>query len=868
MSTGEQALVRLAGLPVGLWTAGGAPELFATAHALGLRRAAHTTRARALAALISDTLVPHPAFSGAERRTLIELRRALAAGRPPTPPVLAAARTLLAAPTTRITLVDALARARRELAETLAEGAAIAEAEAAYERAVTAEAARTADLGWRTLRTAGPGAAELLAEDPDLVADVLARLARGERWTDKRLRTRADHLWRLLGRACVKTTPRSWLGHLAVLPVAEGAGDGGADSVGGLLSVDVRAGAHAVHRMQNVHATAGADAGADTDGTVRLSTTGLCRRGPDRVACWTVHPTDPSRLHAVGLRATPLLNAVLDLLDTGPRTRAEVLDTLLPAGTAANRRAVLAEFLTHLVGLGLLQERSVPRQTLTAWPPPADAFTDTFTDGFTDVYRHARGRIDAVAAQRIRAALGTARRLAALRPATPPAPHPVLALVDEVPRPVPELLAAFLDARPDWTPPPAAAPRWPLPAPGAAGGAYGRLLDLVRAHALRRPEEPFRVDAELLDALGADPGTGTGAGPVDCLLHPLPVRAPGDPAAVLEGTGPAARLDARFAPALRRLHGHAPGVDAHRALLARTEPHADGRFVEVLVPPLRDRAANAVRRPRYTGLWTGDGDPAAYHDEDDALPGGSERIPLHRITVRRDADDRIVVEGPDGRTLWPVHHATRAALPPWDVVLALLTSSPNPLPVRGLGFGGLANALPELDRLPRIVADDTLVLGRAGWRVPQDETPDPLAPWPEKLRAVAAWTRRRGLPRFVFATAVGGRRPVPVDLASLPGVRQLERLARAVAPDPLYLEEMLPAPDDALVRDTAPGTPTAAGAAPDRLIAQLLLRFTGSEPVARPGAQRSAHASSTPPRPDATSRGPRDPVDSRQAPTV
>ncbi|MCP9963745.1 lantibiotic dehydratase family protein [Streptomyces somaliensis] len=223
-------------------------------------------------------------------------------------------------------------------------------------------------------------------------------------------------------------------------------------------------------------------------------------------------------------------------------------------------------------------------------------------------------------------------------------------------------------------PPPRAArtPGWA--APGAPGGepGYAALLDHLAA---RAGEERVDLDDALLDALGAPPADeALPPWPFDCLLRPL-AGGPGSPVAVLETASPAGMLDARFAEGMRALDGGYGAADAYRAFLADLERRTGVRFVELLVPPLAERAANAVRRPVVTSWWTGDPDPTPYHGP---VGGEARYLPLDRITVRT-RDGRLVAEA-DGRRIVPVHHATRGPVPPYDRLLRLLLAAGLPPP--------------------------------------------------------------------------------------------------------------------------------------------------------------------------------------------
>jgi hypothetical protein len=387
--------------------------------------------------------------------------------------------------------------------------------------------------------------------------------------------------------------------------------------------------------------------------------------------------------------------------------------------------------------------------------------------------------------------------VAAARPGT----HPVLATVDAVPLPVTELVSRFLDGR---APRPLERPRagWPRPEPGTA---HDRLCAWIAAHA---DDGEADLTPSLLDDLGV-PAAAPRPWPVDCLVRPLP---DGRPFAVLEGVLAAGVADARFADALRGLHDDVSHVDAYRSFLDAVAARCGVDVVEVLVPPNGTRGANTVRRPRYTGVWTGDADSATYLG--DHGPAG-RFLPLGQITVRRDGE-RIVAEDPAGRPLWPVCHATRVPPPPWDVVLALLTAA---APVGRLAGpflpGDPTTAFPGLRRVPRLVVGGGLVLAPRAVVLSRDELPRAGAPVEERVRALARLRAETGAPRWNFLRAPGAGRPRPVDLDSITALRVIDRALGDPAVSLLVLEEMLPGPDELAVRDEH-GEP---------LAAQLLLRL-------------------------------------------
>ncbi|WP_344562593.1 lantibiotic dehydratase [Streptomyces axinellae] len=400
---------------------------------------------------------------------------------------------------------------------------------------------------------------------------------------------------------------------------------------------------------------------------------------------------------------------------------------------------------------------------------------------------------------------------------------------------------------------------------------YGRLLAHIGAHL---DAEEVDLDVALLDALGAPRVPGVlEAWPADCLLRPLPplppvlstpsaVSAPSAPSAaptgpgtgtgphagagplaVLETVSPAGMVDARFAEALSALHGGEQGSGAghadaaayrnpavYRDFLAAFERKAGVRFVEVLLPPLAEAAANAVRRPVLTSWCTGDPNTALYYPgtgsesragiggpaeagSRSGLPAAATHLPLDRLTLR-SAGDVLIAEA-DGVRVLPVHHATRTPAPPYDGLLRLLTAAGHPATSYAVQLDGLAAAFPRAPRVPRLTVGGVLVVSPAQWRVPRADLWRPGEPEAAKVTALARLRRSAGLPRFAYVRPEPAAKPLPVDLAALPVFQALERLCQASPGEDLIFEEALPGPDAPALRDRRRGPGPARGPDPD-----------------------------------------------------
>ncbi|ANH94969.1 lantibiotic dehydratase [Streptomyces sp. SAT1] len=828
---GNTALLRVAGMPCDAWTAGAAPHLFDAVlrHTDTAERLAE--RGRVLADRLGEEAVPHPALRAAERGAVLALRRRLHSGLPPRPADHLLLRDSAAVPAPLTEAVHDLLRRTEAAEETLA----------GLRQAIADEQERLAVRAWRTASDSPFLRAFLDSAAPGLADDVRRRLAAGEAWSSRRLRKRAAYLWRAMGRAAAKTTPRGWAGQIAALPVT--AGDGGGPL---LLPAGAALGALAAVAVENVHLVRTRPAPTElrtapatlllTPAPLHFTEPPAAAPGgaPGQVRCYVVDPREPGRLRQIVLRRTRALEGVLAVLADGPRPLGDLEAALAttaapPGGPPMASTEVLRGFLQHLLALGVLQICRAPRRHCADWIPAAAVTTGAplprtpaDTPGapdtghwFLDSYRrpHPRTRVPGAAAARVRDGLRIAARIAALcaadSPPDPPAQRPEFAGLTEQPRPVGEFLAERLPAEH-----PRPAPRHPTgwaPAHDPAGP-YARLLGRLDA-AARSGADRVSVDDALLDELGAPAAeSALPCWPVDCLLRPLAPHEGRGPVAVLETASAAGVLDARFADGLRALHGGYGNSDAYRDFLAAVERRTGVRFVDLLVPPLNERSANAVRRPVTTRWWTGDPDPTPYYGP---LTRHARYLPLDRISLRREGR-RIVAEA-DGRRIVPVYHATRSPAPPYDTLVRLLLAASHPAASYLLRLDTLDAALPDRPVLPRLTAGDDLVLAPATWRVDRARLwqpgDDPLT----KVRTLALLRRTAGLPRHAFVRTAPGAKPVPVDLASLTALHLLERLCAQQAGAFLLVEEMLPAPDGLLLRDPVHG-----GAA---VAAQVLLRL-------------------------------------------
>lgn len=836
---GEPALLRTGGLPIRLWLDAANPPLFARLRRVErLRSRCHRVGA-ALAAEIGDVLVTDPAIGPAQRRLALACRRRLHRGD-------ATDQTRLAA------LAEATrAAGQPRLAERILAAAVLgAELRDESDRAAAAVATEQDRLlagPWASLTGCAVGRRALADGTIAAGEDTERRLRAGTGWSSKRLRQRSEYLWRMIERGTVKTTPRGWFGHVTLLTVGP---DGpGPDAPGRLLlAEDV-----AARWTENLHeGRRSATARPVLEPTTVLALSPLHRVDGDHLRVWSVHPERTEAVQPVQVRLSPALARLYALLRDGARTVAEVEAGMLPATApeltapeppAAAGRAELRPFLAHLVRLGICQASTEPRVLRTGWAPAGSGpagpaglagLADPETPGFLDVYRRTGTAWPAASRDLLTSAVGLLSRLTAAIEEDRPAPADPFDQIDAEPRPILDLLTEHLDTLdPDAV---VTAPRPPSvwPAAHRAGSAYDRLLGWLAA----RPTGPGTsadITADLLDTVGAP--TTAFDWPVDCLVRP--VR--GGPVA-LDAVRPAGILDSRFAGELATLHGSLPQVQAYREFLHALDAETGIPSVELLVPPQSIWAANAVRRPLYTRYWTGDADLRSYCPAD---PADATYLPLDDLTVRR-ADGRLLVEA-GGRPVRVVYHATRMAAQPWDVLLSVLMAGSRMAGARYRRLRHSLSALPDRRHVPRITLAGSVILTPTQWLLEPGDLWDPRDPAAAKAAALTRLRDRLGLPRWVMVRAASHDRRRACDLDSLRALAVLEAYAEEVAAgadapagagaDGVVIEEMVPTPDELVVRDSAAGA--------DPVVAELMLRLpAGVDPavLARAAAQADSGA--------------------------
>ncbi|MBO8196477.1 lantibiotic dehydratase, partial [Streptomyces oryzae] len=395
VSLGSTALLRVAGVPVEQWCRAGSPELFRRADELADRRGRIAERARAASVRLGDEIVPDRRLTTADRRAALTLRRRLHSGDVPEDlPAVLPDPGILAA------IDPDLVRELRELGD---ETAALRVSYGAFGREVAAERERTS-LALLGLARTDPALGSLVEEAaPGAVRDLERRAAAGEPWCGKRQRKRVCYLWRALGRAAAKTTPRGWAGQLAVLPVRADA----AGQQGGLLPEPGwgwALGEVAARRTENVHWLwlRLRDLDLSAAGPQMLlapaplrHTSGAPGAGELHVCVVDPRPDGGGRLRRLTLRRTPMLEAVLNFLEPAPRTLGALEASLAPPSS----RPVLRAFLAHLHCLGVLQVCGVPEARRLHWtmqapgpriPLQGEAARGSFLDSYRKLEPAAR----------------------------------------------------------------------------------------------------------------------------------------------------------------------------------------------------------------------------------------------------------------------------------------------------------------------------------------------------------------------------------------------------------------------------------------------------------------------------------------------
>jgi hypothetical protein len=789
------ALLRCAGLPIEFWLAASAEPLFGKLAAFELQLQRHRAEAMALADRLGRELIPDPALSARDRAHVLAVRRQLHGG---------TARGETEAALGAMADWPAVAAQLRAVA---AEGRQLDQQLAELRNEVGAEQARLPGAAWQLVERHPAVRAALWQANPDLLDDLTQRVAAAEPWSSKRMRQRGEYLWRILTRGSARATPRGLLGQLCLLPI-------GVSRVDGPEWPPIRlTGELAWEWTDNVFLRSTSQDGLSPD--VLVSLTPLHWTTGQHVQFWVRRPEVVDRLIDVRLRDTTALHALRMALADGPLSLGELTDRLAPAEPDGSGAAVLAGLVRHLAGLGVLELSRPAKRSVTGWQAGDPAIDQLPRTGYLDGYRRAGGPLPVGLVARLEGLAGRALRVLEVI-GTPPR-----RLQDDLlgpePRPLLAVLADLLERQARRSPEPTVTEQQPAsvhPHDWLDAGStppdtgYGRLLSWLTERFATGGPVDLDSEPNLRRLPPAQPDW-----PIDCMIRPI--GGEDGALAVLDRIEPAGVLDSRFAETLAELDPAATGAqEDYRAFLSEVERLGGGRFVEILIPPLAVRAANAIRRPPYTRCWTGDSNRSHY------LGGSAAEatyLPLADITLRT-VDGRVQAEA-GGQPIWPIYHATRTAPPPWRELLdLLLPASPWPGRKRWRTLGWTLAGWPQLDHLPRLtVGGGALVLAPEQWRLRLD------LDWPARqdlltqCRQLLRWRSERGLPRWVSVVSEVHADPVPCDLASVHTAALFDRYVRRGTTE-LWAAEMLPDPRKLVVGDGRhrPGLGT---------VAELLLRL-------------------------------------------
>lgn len=771
-------MVRMAGLPISLWLAGASPALFGQLRHLDGRYESCFEEGRRLAEIVGTELIPHPLLTKAQRATALAVRRSLHSSTAVRDADLAAVCELATVLGNR-TLTTQLDAYRALL------GRIQGDEEVAADQ-VEEELAALRARAWQLVTSNPVLYLAVLESDADTLRDIERRVAVGEPWSTKRMRQRADYLWRMINRGAAKVMPRGWLGQVFVVEVRQG----------GTLQLELNPEIGKVS-CENMHerarlAAAFADRPASWPETMLGLTPLHWRHGSHedagRFEFWVRLADDASKLHIVRLRATPLLVAVVGALEAGELSVEQLLRLLLPnperwsAGVAN-----VVGFLQYLADSGVLECSAPVPSPPHGWQPlAATALASASGSGFVDVYRRPTEPLPAEPLRQLAGDLESVLRLlAVIRGNRSPSP-PDLRWIGAEPRPLLDIVAAQLGdgAEPtsphnhDWP----AAPKEP--------SAYSTL----RAWLEPRLDSRDSVDLDAAPAV-REAACDNVSWPTDYLVRPF--RRDGQLRVVLDHIAPAGVLDSRFSDSLLDLGCDAGRQNSYREFLTELEAQGGGRCVEVMVLALNTMAANAVRRPGYTRAWTGYSNVSHFTRRSEAP---SRYIPLAKITLRQE-QGRIIAEA-DGDELWPMMHATRSLPQPWPLIVGwLLRASPQPFRGSWRKLDWSLPGWPERNYVPRLtLSGGRVVITPAQWRISVDELWRPADTALAKARMLQRLHARLGLPRWVTICGDVHQEPLACDLESLQTLHVVDRLVRSGATE-FLVAELIPRPDQFMVND-------------------------------------------------------------------
>ena len=776
----DPILIRAGALPIRYWLTAANSELFDTVDALDALTADHEKQCRRVACLIGDQLVPDASINRAERALLLTVRRRLHGGKSISRSEARRAISLAQ----RVGARDLAA----ELVRCDQRGEELAEHSVRLERLVEGETSRLPDL---------PSA---IASDSPVAQAILEGLGvppDGE-GDDRRRRRFFERSWRIVTRASTNPTPRGWMSHLGLMT------DG---SSGTSPAAFPRMGVEChVHWTESVRAQSRAASNAvDQDWPEGIEQFGAnplrWSEDGEHVSIVLDHHGEPT---CVVMRETGFLRSVLESVAKGPETFEQLCADL--GVPDEPYRAEVRSFVQHLRDTGVLQTVAAPQSQLTRVQIARE------TRIAPTAAHPAAGRIDVY--RRVESGLPTSTRLDlrgrllhVLR---------VLRLIDPYPRArshaaesaqswmFADILKASL-AQGASDRPSGDATELASPQPSADTRSE-QLLEYLRAQ--DGETDTLNIPLELIAELDSE--TPAVTWPVDCL-----VRVPDSSAPfrlVVTGVWPAGTIDSRFSDGLQQAYGTTSRVDSYRTFLRQVETLTGIAFVEILAPPLSDRADNAVRRPAYTSAWTGDPNRDLY------LVGSDK---TNRYVSPHDIE---VASGPSGmesrlrgQRIWPIYHATRTLSHPWDTIShTLLATSPLSVPSSHRRPGRVITLSHTVGRVPRIVVDRDIVLSPAQWLIVGADLWDLEDALVTKVRSLARARRRLGLPRWIEASDLHDAFVIGCDLESIAAIRLIDRMISRHGA--FRATEMLPTPEQFLLRD-------AAHLESDRLSSEMVIRM-------------------------------------------
>ena len=151
------------------------------------------------------------------------------------------------------------------------------------EDAIVAEERRLLGEPWRLLHDSPVGRNAARVGDLAVYGDIERRVAAGEQWTSKRMRTRSDYLWRMIARGAARATPRGWLAHVALVDVVRDGGWNGTEA----LHVCDSAASEEAENLDRRRTEQVSVEGLRSDDSLEIALAPLARLEPTHLVVWT-----------------------------------------------------------------------------------------------------------------------------------------------------------------------------------------------------------------------------------------------------------------------------------------------------------------------------------------------------------------------------------------------------------------------------------------------------------------------------------------------------------------------------------------------------------------------------------------------------